>query len=135
MLKTNYPAFSPANGGSYGDCNGTHSAEDLSTGKISPYTKIDPRLNEKYGFSGDRSRLFVFKPIGNNLTFVITTLPVDTLALENKLGVRQGFIVDFKHIGLMNFRDVNMCMDIDDGTVHCNDPTAIYGNLYYSIGP
>ena len=126
MLKTNYPAFS-----SQDDCGGTHSNEDLSSGKIAPYTLVDPLFADAAGVTGDRYSIFPNKnPASSNLSFVFNTLPKDALALENKLGVK-AFDNSGKQVGLTNYYGVNTC----DGPLLCSDPSAVAGFFYYYIDP
>jgi prepilin-type N-terminal cleavage/methylation domain-containing protein len=126
MLKANYPAYSPANGGSYGNCNGTHSDEDLNEGKITPYTKVDS-LGSNFSIT-----VGIYNA-GDRVTFEFFTSPSDTLALENKLGVKpfnpNGLV------GLTNYEGINKCYDIDGMAIDCGNSSASWGNLGYYLPP
>jgi hypothetical protein len=133
MLSESYPPYSDED-----VCfGGIHSLEDFMTGKITPYIKTDPQLNLDYltGYASDRYSVFAFKPsLSANLNFELYTLPADTLALENKLGV-VAFNSTNRQIGLVNFDGINQCRNTLNIVYPCSDPSAQFGMLRYYIAP
>lgn len=128
MLKGNFPIISPD--ASWAGCTGgIHTQLQYFNGQLSPYTKVLPISN-----SGRDKRIIVPYSISSpyvNMSFEFYTLPMDTLALENKMSAESLPGTTSNLVGLKNRVGLGNC--INDGIVKCSDATAETGWFYLYI--
>ena len=143
MLSKNYPAFSPANGGFYGNCGGVHSGKDLESGKFWPHTDLSSKAAATAYFGGFQTRIIHIRKLSAtaNMLFFLGVNSEQVIPLEKKFGAAAYDYSDTQ-VGLVNIAGpVGICYDIDDSAgsgdyyASCNSPHTEFGNLRYFIPP
>jgi len=128
MLSKTYPTFSPSS------CGGSHYPiySDERNAGIWPYVELEGTAVALAG-----SSKYLITPSqrqGGHLYLYFYTNPLDTLAIEKKLGT-QDYDDSETQIGLTNLAGSGLCGDEFDNIAPCGSATAAYGYLYYYIAP
>lgn len=137
MISTNYAPYSPGGSATPSpNCGGSHIyfSNESYAGVLWPYTEVSPEVASN--FTGYRKSLIQTVKESNitNFGFILYTDPMDTLALEQKLGA-QLYNNSIAQIGLTNSSGSGNCLDTFGAAVACSSANAIAGELFYFVQP